>query len=93
MTKAELIASVARSTGQTKATVEQVLAYATDHIQEALSRGEKVLMLPFGIFTVKSRPARSGRNPKTGETIDISERKVIKFKPAKGLEDRLAQAG
>jgi len=93
MTKADLIASVARSTGQTRAAIEHVLAHATDQIQEALARGEKVQMLPFGIFTVKSRPARSGRNPKTGEPIDISERKVIKFKPAKGLEDRLAQTG
>jgi len=93
MTKSELVASIARSTGQTKANVEQIISAATDQIQEALARGEKVQMLPFGIFTVKSRAARSGRNPKTGEPIDISERKVIKFKPAKGFEDKLAAFG
>lgn len=93
MTRSELIANVARNTCQSKGIVNIILAAATDQIQESLARGEKVHMLPFGIFTVKSRAARSGRNPKTGEPIDISERKVIKFKPAKGLEDRLAQVG
>lgn len=93
MTKTELIAIVAKSTGLTRATVDHVLNDATAQIQEALAKGEKVQMLPFGIFTVKSRPARSGRNPRTGDPIDISERKVVKFKPAKGLEDRLAQVG
>lgn len=85
--KAELIEKVAETTGLTKkdatASVDAVFA----SIQGFLSEGEKVQLIGFGNFEVRERAARKGRNPQTGEEIQIAASKVPAFKPGKALKD------
>ncbi|HAV52972.1 MAG TPA: DNA-binding protein, partial [Leuconostoc mesenteroides] len=83
----ELVDSVAKATGLTKkdatASVDAVFA----SIEEALKNGEKVQLIGFGNFEVRDRAARKGRNPQTGEEIQIAASKVPAFKPGKALKD------
>ncbi|TXW25261.1 HU family DNA-binding protein [Enterococcus faecalis] len=85
--KAELIENVASSTGLTKkdATVAVDAVFST--IQETLAKGEKVQLIGFGNFEVRERAARKGRNPQTGQEIQIAASKVPAFKPGKALKD------
>jgi DNA-binding protein HU-beta len=85
--KAELIESVATATELTKkqATAAVDAVFAT--IQDELAKGEKVSLIGFGNFEVRERAARKGRNPQTGEEIQIAASKVPAFKPGKGLKD------
>ena len=85
--KAELIEIVASSTGLTKkdATAEVDAVFST--IQETLAKGEKVQLIGFGNFEVRERAARKGRNPQTGQEIQIAASKVPAFKPGKALKD------
>ncbi|MET1199189.1 HU family DNA-binding protein [Enterococcus faecalis] len=85
--KAELIENVASSTGLTKkdATAEVDAVFST--IQETLAKGEKVQLIGFGNFEVRERAARKGRNPQTGQEIQIAASKVPAFKPGKALKD------
>lgn len=94
MTKSELIEAVAGSmegTGMNKklarATVEKVF----ELIKNTLAKGNKVQLIPFGIFEVKTRRAREGRNPRTGQRLSINARKVPVFRPGKGLRDAVAR--
>lgn len=77
----ELIAAAAEATGGTKVQAEQVLDAVFGRIVADLKAGEEVVIKDFGRFTTKVRPARTGRNPKTGEAIQIAEKTVIKFTP------------
>ncbi|CCJ65569.1 MULTISPECIES: HU family DNA-binding protein [Leuconostoc] len=85
--KQELVDSVAKATGLTKkdavASVDAVFA----SIEAALKKGEKVQLIGFGNFEVRDRAARKGRNPQTGEEIEIAASKVPAFKPGKALKD------
>ncbi|KGB50977.1 DNA-binding protein [Leuconostoc mesenteroides P45] len=85
--KQELVDSVAKATGLTKkdatASVDAVFA----SIEESLKNGEKVQLIGFGNFEVRDRAARKGRNPQTGEEIQIAASKVPAFKPGKALKD------
>jgi len=85
--KQELVDSVAKSTGLTKkdatAAVEAVFA----SIETALKAGDKVQLIGFGNFEVRTRAARKGRNPQTGEEISIPASKIPAFKPGKALKD------
>lgn len=85
MNKAELINNVAEDTGLTKKDTERALTAIIDNIGRALAAGEKVSLVGFGTFEVRPRKARVGRNPRTGESIDIPAAKVPTFKPGKGL--------
>lgn len=87
MNKSELIDAVAENAGLTKAQAAQAVAGFTKSIQEALARGETVSLTGFGSFTVGARAARSGRNPKTGEKMEIKASKSAKFRPGKELKD------
>jgi len=89
MTKAELIESVASKVDLPRATSERAVNTMFDDIVAALKQGEKVNISGFGTFAVSTRKARTGRNPKTGESIEISASRAAKFKPGKTLKDAL----
>ena len=91
MNKAELIAAVAEKAGLSKKDSEAAVNAALDAITAALQEGDKVQLVGFGSFEVKSRAARIGRNPKTKESIEIPASKVPVFKPGKALKDAVAQ--
>ncbi|MCD2255210.1 HU family DNA-binding protein [Agrilactobacillus fermenti] len=85
--KAELIDSVAAETGLTKKDATAAVDAVFSSIQTSLSKGEKVQLIGFGNFEVRERAARKGRNPQTGEEIQIPASKVPAFKPGKALKD------
>ena len=87
MTKADLIAVVAEKTGSSKKDSEKMLTAVIDSITEALAAGEKIQIVNFGTFEVKTRAARTGRNPKTGEAMQIAASKTPAFTAGKGLKD------
>lgn len=85
--KAELIENVAYSTGLTKKDATAAVDAVFSTIQETLAKGEKVQLIGFGNFEVRERAARKGRNPQTGQEIQIAASKVPAFKPGKALKD------
>lgn len=87
MNKSELISVVAEKSGLTKKDTEKIVSAVFDGISEALAQGEKVQVIGFGTFDVRSRKAREGRNPATGATIQIPALKVPVFKAGKALKD------
>ncbi len=87
MNKSELIDAIADSAGLTKADAGRALDAATDSIAKALQQGNTVSLVGFGTFTVRHRAARSGRNPRTGETIQIKASNNPAFKAGKALKD------
>ena len=91
MNKTELIAAVAAKTGLTKKEAEKVVNATIDTITESLVQGDKVNVSGFGIFEVKAREARVGRNPRTKETIQIPATKLPAFKASKTLKDAVAK--
>ncbi len=91
MNKTELIAAVAAKTGLTKKDAEKVVNATIDSITESLVNGDKVNVSGFGIFEVKAREARVGRNPRTKETIEIPATKLPAFKASKTLKDAVAK--
>lgn len=91
MNKTELIAEVAEKAELSKKDAEAAVSAVIDVITEALRRGEKVQLVGFGSFEVKSRSARMGRNPHTKEQIEIPASKVPVFKAGKALKDTVAQ--
>ncbi len=91
MNKADLISKIAVNSGLSKKDSEKALAAAIDAIVESLKVGEKVQLVGFGIFDVKERAARTGRNPKTKEAIKIPASRVPQFKAGKALKDAVAK--
>ena len=89
MNKAELIAAVAEKTGLSKKDSEKAVTAAFDTIIETLAAGEKVQMVGFGMFDVKERGERIGRNPKTKEEIKIPASKVPFFKAGKAMKEAI----
>lgn len=89
MTKAELVDSIAAKIDLPKGTAERIVATIFDDIVGALKNGDKVNISGFGTFQVSERKARTGRNPKTGEAIQIEASRSAKFKPGKTLKDSL----
>jgi DNA-binding protein HU-beta len=87
MNKAELIEAVSAQTSLQKADATRAVDAVFDSITSALKSGDTVALLGFGTFAVKARAARSGRNPRTGETIEIAATKVPGFKAGKALKD------
>ena len=85
--KAELIENVASLTGLTKKDATAAVDAVFSTIQETLAKGEKVQLIGFGNFEVRERAARKGRNPQTGQEIQIAASKVPAFKPGKALKD------
>ena len=91
MNKTELIAAVAEKANITKKESELVVAATFDAIVDALKEGEKVQLVGFGSFEVKHRAERTGRNPKTKETITIAASSTPTFKAGKALKDAVAK--
>ena len=89
MTKAELIESVASKVDLPRAIAERAVNTMFDEMTGALSQGDKVNISGFGTFSVSTRKARTGRNPKTGESIEIAASRAAKFKPGKTLKDEI----
>lgn len=89
MTKTELISAVANKAGLKKGVAEKAVNAAIEAVVEALSNGERVAIPGLGVFNIRERKARKGRNPKTGKEITIPARKVIAFTPAKSLKESL----
>lgn len=87
MNKSELISRVAEVTELPKKDVTKAVDAVFQTISEALQNGEKVQLVGFGNFEVRERSARKGRNPQTGEEIDIPASKVPAFKPGKSLKE------
>ena len=87
MNKGELVASIAKQTGMTKADSQRALDAMLDAVQGTLATGDKVTIPGFGTFSTSKRSARKGRNPQTGEEIKIKAKTVAKFKAGKGLAD------
>ena len=86
MTKAELVEAVAKSASLTKAAAEKAVGAFITTVTGALKKGDRVTLVGFGSFEVASRKARTGRNPQTGEAIQIKAKRVARFKPGKELE-------
>jgi len=86
MTKAELIAKVAEKAGLKKAEAERAVNAAIEALTEALAKGERTAIPGLGVFNVKERKARKGRNPRTGKEIKIPARKTVAFTAAKSLK-------
>ncbi len=91
MTKADLVEIVAREADMTKKDVEQLVEIIFDSIVNTLNHGEKIELRGFGSFRVRERNARKGRNPKTGEPVEIPAKRVAYFKPGKDLKDIINQ--
>ena len=92
MNKAELVKRMSEIAEVPKVTVEKVLDAFMQAVAEAVSKGDKVVLVGFGSFQVVKRAEREGRNPRTGKPIKIPAKKVVKFKPGKKLEEA-AQKG
>lgn len=91
MNKAELINAAAEKSGLSKKDTEAAVSAAIEAITESLTQGEKVQLVGFGSFEVKSRAARVGRNPRTKETIEIPASKIPVFKAGKALKDAVSK--
>lgn len=87
MTKQELIDAISAEQGISKADVGRVFDALPSAISTALQRGQEVTLRGLGTFSREDRAARSGRNPRTGEAIEIAARKAVKFKAAKALNE------
>lgn len=87
MNKAELIDHVAEAADISKASATRAVDAVIDNISAALKKDEQVTLVGFGTFVVRSRAARAGRNPKTGEAIEIKASRAPAFKPGKALKD------
>jgi len=85
MNKGELISMVADNTNLTKTQAQEAINAVFNTIESSLKEGKKVSLVGFGTFACTERKARMGRNPRTGESISIPSKNVVKFKPGKEL--------
>ena len=86
MNKAELVSAMAEKAGLTNAQAKKALDALMDTTVDTLKKGDKLTLVGFGTFSVNEKPARTGRNPRTGEMINIAAKKVMKFKAGSGME-------
>lgn len=90
MTKSELIEALAVKQNQlTQKDIDAAVKTLLEHMSQALAAGERIEIRGFGSFSLHHRPARTGRNPKTGETVNLPAKHVPHFKPGKELRDRV----
>ena len=87
MNKGDLVDNVAENAGLSRQQAESAVSAVLEAIEDALKSDDKVSLIGFGTFSVNERAARTGRNPKTGQSIQIAAKKVIKFKPGKSLSE------
>lgn len=91
MNKTELIAAIAEKAGMTKKDAEKALNTTFEVIADAIAQGDKVQVAGFGSFEAKEREARTCRNPRTGETLEVAATRVPAFKAGKCLKDKVAE--
>ena len=89
MNRADLVEKIAAGTKLSKSDATRVLDVTVGAIKESLKKGQKVTLVGFGTFSVSNRKERTGRNPRTGETVKIPAMKAPKFVPTRGLKDAL----
>jgi len=92
MTKAELVDEVAKVVQLTKKQAETIVNIVFDSIVESLRAGQKIELRGFGSFRLRSRKSRTGRNPKTGEKVEVPSKKIPYFKPGKELKELINKA-
>jgi integration host factor subunit alpha len=92
VTKADIVNEVFNKLGGTRSEATDAVETVFDTMKQVLERGEKLLISGFGKFTPKDKKTRNGRNPKTGETITISARRVVTFRASPVLKDRMNQS-
>src|SRR2546428_13893079 len=92
MTKAALVDEVARVVQLTKKQAETIVNIVFDSIVESLRAGQKIELRGFGSFRLRSRKSRTGRNPKTGEKVEVPSKKIPYFKPGKELKELINRA-
>ena len=89
MTKADLVERVYLKTGFSKKESAQIVEMVFDLMKSTLEKGEKIKLAGFGNFVVKQKATRKGRNPQTGDEIEISSRKILTFKPSQVLKSAI----
>lgn len=89
MTKKDIVLKITDMTGIKQVDVKRIVQKTFDVVVEALVRNEKVELRNFGVFKVKERKARFGRNPRTGQTVPVPPRKVVIFKPGLEMKDKI----
>ncbi len=89
MTKADLVENVYLKTGFSKKESAEIVEGVFELIKQSLEQGEKIKIAGFGNFVVKHKASRRGRNPQTGEEIEISSRKILTFKPSQVLKSAI----
>lgn len=87
MNKTEVVEQMSKASGLSKSDTEKALSAFTGTVSKALKKGDKLVLVGFGTFSISKRKARTGRNPQTGATIKIAARKVPKFSAGKTLKD------
>jgi len=90
MKKDDIISKMVEVTNLTKAEADKAMTAFLDSVKEGLKNGEKITIIGFGSFSVVERKARMGRNPQTGQEIEIPATKTVKFKPAEKLKEEVA---
>lgn len=89
MTKKDIVTKVSNDTNVAQVDVKKVVQKTLDVVVESLERGETVELRNFGVFKVKNRRGRIGRNPRTGEEVQVPEKKVVVFKPGLILKGKV----
>jgi nucleoid DNA-binding protein len=89
MTKKDIVLKITDMTGIKQVDVKKIVQSTFDVIVESLVRNEKVELRNFGVFKIKERKARFGRNPRTGETVPVPPRKVVVFKPGLEMKEKI----
>lgn len=90
MNKAEFIDAIAEQTGKTRKDINLIVSTALDVIQDVVTEGDKVVLVGFGTFEIRDRQAREGRNPRTGEKMEIPASKVPAFSAGKQFKEKVA---
>jgi len=90
VTKKELVARIAEQTGQTKVVTKEVLQRFLEEIITELARGNRLEFREFGVFELKTRPARRAQNPRTLEKVDVPPKRVVKFKVGRLMKQRVS---
>lgn len=93
LTRMDLTEAVFRELGLSRSESAELVESVLQHIADALVAGETVKLSSFGTFSVRAKSARMGRNPKTGEEVPISPRRVLSFRPSHLLKERVAAGG
>ncbi len=89
MTKKDIVLKITDTTGIKQVDVKTIVQATFDVIVESLMRNEKVELRNFGVFKIKERKARFGRNPRTGQSVPVPPRKVVVFKPGLEMKDKI----